>query len=132
MLGRIASCVLAVVASALFAGSVAAAELTGAEISSLLTGKTAYIEFAASTLTAAGAGAIYYSPQGKVAAKLPDDKKATGVRTIKGNTFCVAWADRPVSPCSKLEKDGDTYKIINAETGELRGTITKIVDGNPD
>ena len=90
MIGNIAMCVVAVFASAIFVGSAASAELTGAEILSLLTGRTAYIQFADSTLTAAGAGAIYYNPDGKVGAKLPNGRKIAGVRTIKNNTSCVA------------------------------------------
>jgi len=55
-----------------------------------------------------------------------------GTWTVKDNTLCNDWKEVPNNPCSKFDKQGDTVAVINASTGQARGRIVKIVDGNPE
>ena len=124
--------VLAVTIAALSAQSATAADLTGAELASMFHGKTAYIEFSGdNAATGKGQGAIYYQADGKVAGRLPNGQMRKGMRTIKDNTACLGWDGGPPPICSRLERDGDKVKIIGVD-GKSPGTITKIVDGNPE
>ena len=132
MLRRTCSPCLLVAFGLLAAQPVAAADLTGAELASMFHGKTAYIEFSGeSAATGKGQGAIYYQADGKVSGKLPNGQARKGMRTIKDNTACLTWDGGPSPVCSRLEKDGDKFKIIGVD-GKSPGIITKIVDGNPE
>jgi hypothetical protein len=55
-----------------------------------------------------------------------------GQWTIKGNTVCNTWKEVPPTACSRYSKEGDTISVINADTGQVRSKIIKIVDGNPE
>lgn len=132
MLRKTIAVALLASASALFTQTAMAADLTGAELASMFHGKTAYIDFpAGNAATGAGQGAIYYLADGNVTGKLPNGQVRKGKRTIKDNTACLSWDGAPAATCSRLEKDGDKIKIMGTD-GTLRGTITKIVDGNPE
>jgi hypothetical protein len=113
-------------------GSAAAAELTGAEIKDLISGKTMYMELTASITGTQGPGIIYYDPNGTVLYKTPRGIMWHGTWKIVGNTACTDWKESPDNPCTKYDKQGDTITSINVATGLARGKVTKIVAGNAE
>jgi subtilisin family serine protease len=125
--------VMSVIASACLLGSSAtAAELTGAEIKDLISGKSVYTELTASITGTQGLGVIYYDPNGTALYKTPKGVMWHGTWKIEGNTACTDWKERPNNPCTKYDKQGDTITSINVATGVARGKVTKIVPGNAE
>jgi hypothetical protein len=112
-------------------GSALAAEMTGAEIKDLLSGKTIYLETTAGSVTGtAGQGVIYYSPDGTALYKTPKGVMWHGNWAIKDNTFCPNWKEASDNACSKYDKQGDTISVINATSGQVRAKILKTAPGN--
>ena len=82
-------------------GSAHAAELTGAEIKSLVTGNSIYLETTGDSVTGKpGQGVIYYFPEGTSLYKTPMGVMWHGKWEIKDNTNCTNWTERPGSSCS--------------------------------
>ena len=109
------------------------AELTGAEIKDLISGKTVYAQTATGSSTGtAGQGVVYYAADGTALFKTPSGAIWHGTWVIKDNTGCSDWKERPNNPCSKYDKQGETISILNATNGELRAKIVKIVAGNAE
>ena len=114
-------------------GSALAADLTGAEIKTLITGNSVYIETSAASVTGkAGQGIIYYPGDGTALYKTPTGAMWHGKTEIKGNTVCTDWQERPNTACSRYDKVGDTISIIDATTGQARAKIVKTAPGNPE
>jgi hypothetical protein len=120
------------IASVCMLCSATAAELTGAEIKNLISGKSVYLELTASITGSQGQGIIYYDSLGTALYKTPKGVMWHGVWKIEGNTVCTDWKESPNNPCSKYDKHGDTITIINVATGVSRGKVTKIVPGNAE
>ena len=115
-----------------FIASATAAELTGAELKALLSGKSVYLENTTSSTGGAGQGVIYYAEDGTALFKTAKGPINHGKWTIKGNTACIEWKEVPNNPCSKYDKQGDTITVINVATGQSRGKILKVAAGNPE
>jgi len=128
----IAGAAIAATSSVFLIGTATAAELTGAEITELLSGKTLYIDFTKHSSGGAGKGVIYYAADGTALYKTASGALWHGTWTIKGNTSCTDWKEFPNNPCSKWDKKGDTLTQIVATTGEPRGKLEKAVPGNPE
>jgi hypothetical protein len=110
-----------------------AADLTGAEITKLISGNTLYMEFVAANVnTGAGAGLLVYTVDGKVTSKFPNGQSWKGTWLVKDNTSCITWESRPPNPCTRYDKVGDITTLINMADGRPRGTITKVAPGNPE
>src|SRR5437764_1347029 len=112
-------------------GSAAAADLTGAQIKDLFSGKTVYLENTATSTAGVGQGILYYAADGSALYKTGRGL-LHGAWSIKENTLCVDWKEVPNNPCSRYDKQGDTITVINVATGQPRGKILKIVAGNPE
>ena len=111
--------------------SALAADMTGAEITTYFSGKTAYIETtAASGSGAAGQSVIYWASDGTALYKTPSGPMFHGKWEIKGNTLCVEWKERPNTGCIRYDKMGDTVTAFDAKSGELRAKILKTAMGN--
>ena len=124
---------LAAAGSMGLAGSAMAAEMTGAEIKELISGKTVYLELTAASVTgAAGQGAIYYGADGTALYKTAKGDIWSGPWSMKDNTACTVWKQTPNNACSKYDKQGDVISIINVATGQVRGKITKTAAGNAE
>ena len=107
--------------------------MTGADITKLVSGNTAYIQFDGTTgNTGAGLGLIYYATDGKVATKFPNGNALKGVWVIKDNTSCITFEGRPPNPCTKYDKEGEVITLINTADGKARGKIVKFAAGNPE
>jgi hypothetical protein len=114
-------------------GSATAAELTGAQIKELITGKSVYLQTTGASVTGApGQGVIYYTADGNALYKTPKGVMWHGKWIIKDNTACVDWKESPNNACVKYDKQGDITNIVNATTGETRAKVVKIVAGNPE
>jgi hypothetical protein len=122
----------AVIGSACLIGSATAADMTGAEIKTFLSGKSVYLENTATSTGGAGQGVIYYAEDGTALFKTAKGPINHGKWTIKENTACIEWKEVPNNPCSKYDKQGDTITVINVATGQSRGKIVKAVAGNPE
>ncbi|MGA7323547.1 MAG: hypothetical protein WBX25_03445 [Rhodomicrobium sp.] len=114
-------------------GYAAAAELTGAEIKDLISGKTAYVETTAASITGAiGNGVIYYGADGNGLYKTPKGELWHGTWKIEGNTLCTVWKEGPKRPCLKFDKEGSEVKVIDVQTGQTRVKIVKTAPGNAE
>ena len=124
---------LAATGSLCFIGAVSAAEMAGADITKLISGKSVYLELTADSVAAApGQGVIYYGTDGSVLYKTAKGVMWHGKWEVKGNTACVDWKESPNNPCTKYDKVGDTISIVNVATGKTRGKVIKVVDGNAE
>ena len=121
------------IASVCLIGPAAAAELTGAEIKELISGKSVYLELTAASATGTpGQGVIYYDPDGSALYKTTKGVMWHGKWTMKDNSACVDWKEAPNNPCTKYDKQGDTITIINVATGQVRGKVLKTAAGNAE
>jgi hypothetical protein len=110
-----------------------AAELTGAEIKDLISGKSVYSQStAASSTGTAGPSVIYYAADGTALYKTAGGTIWHGKWSIKDNTACVDWKEKPNNPCSKYDKQGDAINIVNVTSGEVRAKVVKIAAGNSE
>ena len=115
-------------------GSAAAADLTGAEIQSFMSGKTGYVETTAASVTGTpGQGAIYWAADGSGLYKTPQGPTWHGTWSVKGDMYCSEWKEATAKrPCMKLEKQGETVSFIDSESGQVRIKVTKTVPGNAE
>jgi hypothetical protein len=114
-------------------GQACAADLTGAEIKALLSGKTVYLETtAASSSGQAGQGVIYWAEDGRAPFKTPSGAVMHGKWEIKGNTNRTDWKERPGAGCVRHDKIGDTISAIDAASGQTRAKIVKTAPGNAE
>ena len=123
---------IAAIGSIMLIGSATAADLSGAELKTLISGKSMYLENTATSRGGAGTGVIYYAADGTSMYKTAKGPVWHGQWTLKGNAVCNVWKEQPPGPCSRVSKEGDTMNLINADTGQVRAKIIKMVDGNPE
>ena len=110
-----------------------AADMTGAEIKTFLSGKTAYLETtAASASGQAGQVVIYWAEDGTALYKTPSGTMMHGKWEIKGNTNCTDWKERPGTGCVRYDKTGDGATVIDAASGKVRAKIMKTAPGNAE
>jgi hypothetical protein len=111
-----------------------AADMTGAELKAFISGKTAYIETTAESVTGkAGQGVIYWAEDGTALYKTPTGALWHGKWEIKGDTNCTDWKEKqPPGPCTRWDKTGDTYTIIDAASGKPRAKVVKTAPGNAE
>ena len=124
---------LAAIATAALIGTAIAAEIPGAELKELHSGKTLYMEASATATAGAGQSAIFYGADGNAIYKTGKGEIWQGPWTIKDNTVCIEWKQGPPNnPCSRYDKQGDVITIINVKTGQPRATIKKTAAGNAE
>jgi hypothetical protein len=110
-----------------------AAEMTGAEVTTFFSGKTAYIDTtAASGSGTAGQSVIYWASDGAALYKTPSGAMFHGRWEIKANTLCAEWKERPNTGCIRYDKTGETVTAYDAKSGELRAKILKTAPGNAE
>jgi hypothetical protein len=113
-------------------GTATAAELTGAEVKQLLSGKTVYLELTATSSGGAGQGVIYFAADGTALYRTAKGLMWHGMWAVKDNTACTDWKEFPNNPCSKYDKQGDAIMQLNAVTNQPRAKVIKTVDGNAE
>jgi hypothetical protein len=125
--------IITAAASICLIGPAMAAEMTGAELKDLLSGKTLYNEAtAASAAGAAGQTVLYYAADGTVLYKTAKGAIWHGTWTIKGNLVCQEWKEAPNTACRKYDKQGDAITVLNSENGQAIAKIVKTASGNPE
>ena len=114
-------------------GPAFATDLTGAEIKTLLSGNTVYLETtAASSSGQAGQSVIYWAADGTALFKTASGSIMHGTWVIKDNTNCTDWKERPGAGCVRYDKTGDKVTAIDAASGKVRATIMKTAAGNAE
>ena len=110
-----------------------AADMTGAELKALYSGRTIYLETTAASATGtAGQGVIYWSEDGTALYKTPTGALWHGKWEVKGNTNCTEWKERPGTGCTRVDKTGDVLTIIDVTSGQVRAKIVKTAAGNAE
>ena len=127
----------ALIATAGIAGLIVpavAADITGAEIKAFISGKTVYLETTPDSATGtAGQGAIYYAEDGSALYKTPMGAMWHGKWAIKGDTNCTDWKEKqPPAACTRWDKTGDAYTLIDAGSGKVRAKVVKTAPGNAE
>jgi hypothetical protein len=112
--------------------SVRAADMAGAEIKTLISGNTVYLELNPNVAAGGGAGAIYYSPDGKATFKTPAGPIWDGPWEVKDDTVCIVWKQMAGTGCTRYDKEGATITLINTLNGKPRGKLVKVEKGNPE
>ena len=124
---------IAATASVCLIGPAMAAEMTGAELKDLLSGKTLYNEAtAASAAGAAGQTVLYYAADGTVLYKTAKGAIWHGTWTIKGNLVCQEWKEAANTPCRKYDKQGDAITVLNSENGQAVAKVVRSASGNAE
>lgn len=124
--------VAALAGSVTLIGSAYAADMTGAEIKSFISGKSVYLELGAGSAASPGQGVIFYNEDGNALYKTGNGTMWHGTWAIKDNTACVVWKETPNNACTRYDKQGDVVSIINASTGQVRGKVLKTAPGNAE
>ena len=110
-----------------------AADLTGAEIKTFLSGKTAYLETtAASAAGVAGNVVIYWAADGTALYKAPSGTIMHGTWVTKGNTNCTEWKEKPGTGCVRYDKTADGVTVIDVGSRKVRAKIVKTAQGNAE
>jgi hypothetical protein len=129
----VAHAIIVAAAVAGLSGSALAADLTGAEIKALISGKTVYNETTATSASGqAGQGVIYWAEDGTALYKTASGALWHGTWQITGNTNCTAWKERPGTACVRYDKTGDVVTTIDVASGQVRSRIVKMVPGNAE
>jgi hypothetical protein len=114
-------------------GSALAADMSGADIKAFLSGKTAYVETTAASVTGqVGDGVIYWDVDGTALYRRPLGGMMHGKWEIKGSTLCTQWKERPDTGCVRYDKTGDVVTVIDAKNRKTRAEIVKIAPGNAE
>jgi hypothetical protein len=131
---RVAACLIVITAGVSgLIGSALAADMTGPDIKTFLSGKTAYLETTAASATGTpGQGVIYWAEDGTALYKTPSGAMWHGNWEIKGNTLCADWKERPNNPCTRYDKTGDAVTVLDAASGQTRAKIVRTAPGNAE
>ena len=131
-MGRIKRAMISATSFIFLIGSAAAADLTGAQLKEVFAGKSVYLANTATSTAGAGQGVLYYAADGNALYKTGAGKILHGKWSIKENTLCIDWKEVTNNACSRYDKQGDTITVFNTATGQVRGKVLKIADGNPE
>ena len=113
-------------------GTALAADMTGAEIKALISGKTTYAEStAASASGQSGQTTIFWAEDGSVLFKAPNGSITQGKWEIKDNTGCFELKGGTMA-CSRYDKQGDAISVFDGKSGALRAKIVKTAPGNAE
>lgn len=110
-----------------------AADMTGAQIKTFLSGNTVYLETTgASASGQTGQGVIYWAADGTALFKTANGSMMHGTWLVKDDTNCTDWKERPGSGCVRYDKTGDTITAVDAASGKVRAKIVKTAAGNAE
>ena len=122
-----------IIATCALGETVLAADMSGADIKTLLAGNTAYLETTAASIGGqAGQTVIFWNADGTALYKTADGTILHGTWEIKANTVCAVWKERPNMGCVRYDKSGDVITVIDAASGQTRAKIVKTAAGNAE
>lgn len=121
-------------ATLLATGATDAAKLNEMQLDGLLTGNTMYLSIppGGKALPEGGIVPFKYGVDGTCAARLSKKVTLVGIWILKHDHYCVDWDNGPKNSCTKLIKSESGITLIDVNNGDLRGTIDRIVPGNPE
>lgn len=130
---------LATAACAILCAAAASAQdtpstLDDAQLDALLTGHTLYIAVPPGPAGGpdGGIAPFKYGTDGTAAAALPAGMTLVGTWSIKDGQYCVDWDNGPKGSCTSLRKTNGAVELYDTGANEVRGTIERIVPGNPE
>jgi len=121
-------------ATLLSTGLAQAATLNELQLDGLLTGNTIYLIVPAGgpALPEGGIVPFKYGADGSSAARLSSSMTLVGTWSLKKDHYCANWDNGPKNSCTKLEKSPSGIAFIDIKSGDIRGTVERIVPGNPE
>jgi hypothetical protein len=108
--------------------------LDRAQMDGLLTGNTAYIDLPPGGPGGPGGGvaAAYYGSDGRASFKLPTGAILTGTWSLKDDHYCADWENGPRNSCTQVVRMPGAVLMVDHATGKTRGSVARIVPGNPE
>jgi len=115
-------------------GVVNAATLNEMQLDGLLTGNTVYLSVppGGPPLPEGVIVPVKYGADGVSAARLSSKITLVGKWILKGDHYCVDWENGPKNSGTKIVKTETGIELIDLASGETRGTVERIVPGNPE
>ncbi len=116
------------------AGATSAATLNEAQLDGLLAGNTVYLSIPVGNPARPEGGIVpfKYGADGTASVRLSDDLTLVGTWSINSDHYCVDWSNGPKNSCTKVVKSQDGIDLVDPKSGDSRGTIERIVPGNPE
>ena len=110
------------------------ATLDDAQLDALLTGHTLYIAVPPGPAGGpeGGIAPFRYGADGSASAALPTGTTLVGAWSIADGQYCVDWENGPQDSCTALRKAAGAIELVDRAEGEVRGTVERIVPGNPE
>lgn len=107
--------------------------LDPARADGLLTGNTVYLALPEGSPAGAGEAPMFYGADGRTSARLPNGLTLVGEwRFLDDGSYCVDWENGPKNSCSAVVKSAGAISMTDTASGSSRGTVTRIVPGNPE
>lgn len=118
----------------LASGLVHASTLNEMQLDGLLTGNTLYLDIPAGgpALPEGGVVPFRYGADGSSSARLSPALTLVGTWELIEDHYCVNWENGPKNSCTKIEKTENGIVLLDNDSGEIRGTVERIVPGNPE
>ncbi|MEM9999463.1 MAG: hypothetical protein AAF940_01165 [Pseudomonadota bacterium] len=125
---------VSMIAGATGVASAAETTMNDGQLDALLTGNTVYIALPAGSPAApdGGIAPFKFGADGSAAAKLPVGMTLVGTWKLAGGQYCVDWDNGPKNSCTKLVKSAGGIVMNDAADDTPRGTVERIVVGNPE
>jgi len=115
-------------------GLTQAGTLNEKQLDGLLTGNTLYLNVppGGPALPEGGIVPFKYGTDGASAARLTENLTLEGTWVLKDDHYCVDWENGPKNSCTKIVKTESGIELIDVASGDTRGTVDRIVPGNPE
>ncbi|MEP3279121.1 MAG: hypothetical protein ABJN26_24430 [Stappiaceae bacterium] len=104
------------------------------QLDGLLRGNTLYLSLPAGGPggESGGVAPFFYGSDGRAVAKLPAGMTLVGIWSLGDEHYCVNWDNGPKNSCTKVRKWSSDIVLTDAQSGDIRGNVVKLVPGNPE
>jgi len=111
-----------------------AASLNEMQLDGLLTGNTVFLSIppGGPALPEGGIVPFKYGADGTSAVRLSSKMTLVGTWILKDDQYCVDWENGPKNSCTRIVKTETGIELIDVDSGDTRGTVDRIVPGNPE